>query len=182
MKYSRDQICAREIPSRKKFWTLGIPTRKNFEPVKARWHHGMRPTRSMVVQDPRNLAHSINLWEVGLPLYLKRDSCICVFLWIFQISSEQFFIEHLWTATSVLRKNRHFRPNLIHWNESVYWSIKNAIQQGVGQLSTTNHFWVMKVFVKSIAPFFGQNKYTNIRRRSTIFCHKIRIFCLQKVQ
>ena len=56
------------------------------------------------------------------------------------------------------------------------------IQRGVGQLSTTNHSWVMKVFVKSIAPFFGQNKYTNIRRFSTIFRHKIKIFCVQKVQ
>ena len=39
----------------------------------------------------------------------------------------------------------------------------------------------MKVFVKSVVPFFGQNKYTNIRRFSTIFRHKTRIFSLQKV-
>ena len=41
------------------------------------------------------------LWEAGLPVYLKRDSYIRVFLWIFRSS---FFIEHLWTATSVLGK------------------------------------------------------------------------------
>ena len=39
----------------------------------------------------------------------------------------------------------------------------------------------MKVFVKSIAPFFGENKCTNIRRFSAIFCHKKKIFSLQKV-
>ena len=39
----------------------------------------------------------------------------------------------------------------------------------------------MKVFVKSVVPFFGQNKYTNIRRFSTIFRHKTKIFSLQKV-
>ena len=78
----------------------------------------------------------------------------------------------------------HFRPKLVNWNESVCCTpiIKNAIQQGVGQLSTTNHSWVMMVFVKSIAPFFGKNKYTNIRRFSTIFRYKTRIFSLQKVQ
>ena len=36
--------------------------------------------------------------------------------------------------------------------------------------------------MKLIAPFFGQNKYTNIRRFPTIFRHKTRIFSLQKVQ
>ena len=41
---------------------------------------------------------------------------------------------------------------------------KNVIQREVGQLSMTNHSWVIKVFVKSITLFFGQNKYTNIRR------------------
>ena len=40
----------------------------------------------------------------------------------------------------------------------------------------------MKVFVKSIVPFFGQNKYTNIRRFSTSSRHKITIFSLEKVQ
>ena len=40
----------------------------------------------------------------------------------------------------------------------------------------------MKVFLKSIAPFFGQNKYANMRRFSTIFGHKTRTFSLQKVQ
>ena len=40
----------------------------------------------------------------------------------------------------------------------------------------------MKVFVKSIAPFFVQNKYTNIRGFSTTFRHKTRIFGLQEVQ
>ena len=41
---------------------------------------------------------------------------------------------------------------------------------------------VMKVFVKSVVLFFGQNKYTSIRRFLIIFCHETRIFSLQKVQ
>ena len=49
------------------------------------------------------------------------------------------------------------------------------LQRGVGQLSKTNYSWVMKVFIKSVVMFFGQNKYTNIRRFWTIFCHKTRI-------
>ena len=40
----------------------------------------------------------------------------------------------------------------------------------------------MKIFMKSIAPFFGQNKYTNIKRFSTVFGHKASIFNLQNVQ
>ena len=74
---------------------------------------------------------------------------------------------------------RHFRPKLVHWNESVYCTPINRalkMQRGVVQFSTTNHSWVMKGFVKSIPPFFGQNKYKNIRRFSTIFRHKTRIF------
>ena len=56
------------------------------------------------------------------------------------------------------------------------------IRRGVGQLSRTNHSWVMKVFMKSIAPFFGQNKYTNLRTFSTMFYHKTRTSSLQEVQ
>ena len=73
----------------------------------------------------------------------------------------------------------------MNWERKLYINrkgIKNVIQREVGQLSTTNNSWVMKVFVTSIAPFFGQNKYTNIRRFSTIFCHKTRIFCFKNVQ
>ena len=84
--------------------------------------------------------------------------------------------------------SRHFRPKLVHSNESVYCTpidrkkaIKKAIQRGVGQLSTTNHSWVMKVFVKSVVLFFGKNKYADTRRFSTIFSYKTRIFSLQKV-
>ena len=36
--------------------------------------------------------------------------------------------------------------------------------------------------MKSIVPFFGQNKYTNIRRLSTIVRYKTRNFSHQKVQ
>ena len=43
-------------------------------------------------------------------------------------------------------------------------SIKNAIQRGIGQLSTTSHSRVMKDFLESIMLFFEKNKYTNIRR------------------
>ena len=49
------------------------------------------------------------------------------------------------------------------------------LQRGVGQLSKTNYSWVIKVFIKSVVLFFGQDKYTNIRRFWTIFCHKTRI-------
>ena len=35
-------------------------------------------------------------------------------------------------------------------------SIKIVIQRGVGQLSMTNHSWVIKVFVKSVAPFLDK--------------------------
>ena len=81
-------------------------------------------------------------------------------------------------------KSKHFRPKLVHWNESVYCTpidraLKMRFNEGWGSFLQPG---VMKVFVKSIAPFFGQNKYTNIRRFSTIFRHKIRIFSLEKVQ
>ena len=79
---------------------------------------------------------------------------------------------------------RHFRSKLVNWNESVYCTpidraLKMRFNEGWGSFLQPG---VMKVFVKSIAPFFGQNKYTNIRRFSTIFRHKTRIFSLQKVQ
>ena len=96
---------------------------------------------------------------------------------------------HGYNHINFILHSRHFRPKLVHSNESVYCTpidrkkaIKKAIQRGVGQLSTTNHSWVMKVFVKSVVLFFGKNKYTNIRRFWTIFCHKTRIFSLQKAQ
>ena len=82
---------------------------------------------------------------------------------------------------------RHFRPILVNWNESVYCTqinraLKMWFNEEVRQLYATNHSWSMKGFVKSTAPFFGQNKYTIIRRFSKKFYHKTRIFSLQKVQ
>ena len=52
----------------KKFWTHEILTRKSLGPTKyprgnilePRWHDVTRPTRPMIAQDPRNLAHSIS--------------------------------------------------------------------------------------------------------------------------
>ena len=41
------------------------------------------------------------LWEA---LYLKRDSCIRLSCEFFKTLRNRFFIEHLWTATSVLGK------------------------------------------------------------------------------
>ena len=49
------------------------------------------------------------------------------------------------------------------------------------QFNTTNLSWVKEVVLKSIVLFFGQNKYTNIRRFWTIFHRKTRVFSLQKV-
>ena len=82
--------------------------------------------------------------------------------------------------------SRHFRPKLVHWNESVYCTpidraLKMRFNRGSGSFYD-QPFLSYEGFVKSIAPFFGQNKYTKIRRFSTIFRHKIRFLCLQKVQ
>ena len=62
------------------------------------------------------------------------------------------------------------------------WPLKNVIQRGVGQLSTTNRSWVIEFFLELIVLFFGQNKYTNIGWFWIIFRHKIRVFNLRKVQ
>ena len=80
---------------------------------------------------------------------------------------------------------KYFRLKLVQLNESVYCTpIDRALkmQFNEGSRSFIRPTIPMKVFVKSVVLFFGQNKYTNIRRFSTIFRHKIRIFCLQKVQ
>ena len=84
-----------------------------------------------------------------------------------------------------LTTGRYFRPKLVRWNESVYCTpIDRALkmQFNEGSRSFIRPTIPMKVFVKSVVLFFGQNKYTNIRRFSTIFRHKTRIFSLQKVQ
>ena len=86
--------------------------------------------------------------------------------------------------------SKHFRPKLVNSNESVYCTpIDRALgiwfNEGLGSFlrPTIPELWTMLwVFVKSIVLFFGQNKYINIRRFSTMFRHKTRIFNLQKVQ
>ena len=79
--------------------------------------------------------------------------------------------------------NRHFRPKLVNWNESVYCTqidraLKMWFNKGSGSflLPTIPELWW---FLWN--QFFGQYKHTNIRF-STIFLHKTRIFSLQKVQ
>ena len=107
--------------------------------------------RNFVKFTGKNLCQ--RLFLTGLQLYFKK------WLWkrCFPVNFGKFL-------------SRYFRPKLVHWNESVYCTpfdrpLKNAIQWGVAQHSTmTNHSWVMRNFVKSVVLFFGQNKYTNIRR------------------
>ena len=55
----------------------------------------------------------INLEEVLLPRYFKRNSCICVLLWIFKTLKNGLFMGHLWTATSVLGKNPKGLPSIM---------------------------------------------------------------------
>ena len=66
----------------------------------------------------------------------------------------------------------------IHRNGCGFCSLKF---KKVGPKSSKTHY-CYEGFVKSVESFFGQNKYTNIRRVSTLFCHKTRIFSVQKVQ
>ena len=53
------------------------------------------------------------------------------------------------------------RGFILHTNR---YSIRNAIQQGVRQLSTTNHSRFMEDFLESVELFFEKDKCTNIRR------------------
>ena len=83
--------------------------------------------------------------------------------------------------------NKHLRPKLVCWNESVYCTpidgaLKMRFNEGLDSFlrSTISELW--SFLWNQLHRFFGQNKYTNIRRFWTIFCHKIRIFSLQKVQ
>ena len=74
------------------------------------------------------------------------------------------------------------RPELVYWNERVNTDrqcIKNSIQWGVGQLSTTNYPRVMEDFLESVVLFFGKNKYTNIKFW-TIFHLKARFIASKK--
>ena len=74
------------------------------------------------------------------------------------------------------------RPELVYWNERVNIDrhcIKNSIQWGVGQLSTTNYPRVMEDFLESVVLFFGKNKYTNIKFW-TIFHLKARFIASKK--
>ena len=98
------------------------------------------------------------------------------------------FLRKIFLMSYTLTQFRR-KINSLKWERILYtnrWSIKNAIQRGVGQLSTTNHFYIIKVFLKLIVLFFRQNKYTNIRRFWTIFCAKTKgtkcYKSLQKVQ
>ena len=78
---------------------------------------------------------------------------------------------------------RHFRSELVNWNKSVYCTpidrtLKMWFNEGSGSFlrPTIPELW------RFLWNQLQQNKYTNIRRFSTISCHKIRIFSLQKVQ
>lgn len=54
-----------------------ISMRKNFGPLKAQWHDGVRPTRSMMAPDPRSLAHSIESYVLQhLYVIIRIYSCI----------------------------------------------------------------------------------------------------------
>ena len=78
---------------------------------------------------------------------------------------------------------RHFRPKLIHLNRSVYCTpIDGVLKMWFNDGSGPTDSWVVDVFLESIVVFFGQNKYTNIRRFWTIFRHKTRVFSPKKVQ
>ena len=47
-----------EKATRKKIWIHEIRTRKSFGLTESQWHDGTRPTRTTMVRDPQNLAHS----------------------------------------------------------------------------------------------------------------------------
>ena len=76
--------------------------------------------------------------------------------------------------------NRRPQPKLGHWNEKVYWTPVDAIQQRVAQLSTTNDLRPKEVFLEPITLFSEWNIYTNIRRFWTFFVKKRKVFNLQK--
>ena len=79
------------------------------------------------------------------------------------------------------RFSRHFRPKLV--NQIRAYIVHQSIDSMSGWAAFYNqHSWVMKTFVKSILPFFGQKEYTNIRRFSIIFRQNTIMFSLQKVQ
>ena len=95
----------------------------------------------------------------------------------------------LWWEIS---KNWSFRyPSVIKLLEIIYlkgsslkweavfcnnrYNITNALQWGVGQLSGTNYFRVLKGFLHSLLLFFGRNRFTTISRFMTLFQHKLRV-------
>ena len=54
---------------------------------------------------------------------------------------------------------------------------------GLNSLNEEGSKWaIMDVLLESTVFLFGQSKYPNIRWFWTIFCHKTRVFSLQKVQ
>ena len=87
----------------------------------------------------------------------------------------------------ILWLNRQFRPKLADSNETIYCTpidkaSKMWFNKGSDSFLLPSILELWRFFVKSVAPFSGKNKYTNIRRFSAIFCHKTRIFSLQKVK
>ena len=87
----------------------------------------------------------------------------------------------------IFRLIRQFRPKLVDSNETINCTpidkaLKMWFNKGSGSFLRPTILELWRFFVKSIAPFFGKNKHTNIRRLSAIFCHKTRIFSLQKVK
>ena len=79
---------------------------------------------------------------------------------------------------------KHFRPKIVYWNKRVNCTpINRALKMWFNKGSSSFlRPTVPEFFLESIVLFFGQNKYTNIRRFLTIFHHKTRFFNIQKVQ
>ena len=78
---------------------------------------------------------------------------------------------------------KHFRPTLVHWNESVYCTpIDRALKMRFNEWSGSFLRPTIPELWRFLWNQLRQNKYTNIRRFSTISGHKIRIFSFQKVR
>ena len=81
---------------------------------------------------------------------------------------------------------RHFRSKLVHWNESIYCTPSNGalkirFNEGSGAFND-QPFLSYASFPTINFAVFWLNKYTDIRRFWTIFCHNTWVFSLQKVQ
>ena len=63
-----------------------------------------------------------------------------------------------------------------------YWEMDIKKVNGLNSLNEEGSKWaIMDVLLESAVVLFGQSKYPKIRWFWTIFCHKTRVFSLQKV-